>query len=385
MKLKNIIIFVLILFIAVGAVYWKSKNAPDDASTDSVNSLEGEKLLAADKVENAEKIILENPESNQQVTIIKNGDGNWILPDHYGLNADFNKLERLIRSLNEGTVLRLITKNQKRIDRLEFIKNKVQLISADSKYNWSIDLGKTDEKGNYYVKLNETTDVYLAKMRFNLDTTIDNWADKKLIKFKAEDVAEIQIEFPDNAAKFILSRKNNSDSFTASDLKEQESVKNNEVTQFLNGIINMRYSKVMKSDDALAVAAKTYLRKFNVKLFSGDEYSFSIGRTPALPIVDDKKDTDTTNENKENIEPEEPKMSEPGPVFIFVKNSNSKDSINEIMNKAAFTFGDNIFNSLPASRDKFIEIKNEEAKNELQQPVSPNANLQLMPEIKNQK
>ncbi len=378
MKLKPLFTVIIVLAgVAAVASWWRSSSCCSIKSGET--SLVGKKLLDPDLLQQATQFEFKKSEDTVPLILQKSEGDRWILPDHYGLPVDFSKLNGVTESLLDGSVERLVTSSPDRIQRLELGKSKIILKKADGQTLWELETGTSGSTGGTFIRLNQGKEAYLTSADIHLDTNKENWSSKKLLDFKVDDVSELTLAFEKKNKPFQVVRKEKSQDFSTDGLKENQKVKQAEVTRVLNHLINAQFTKVEKPDDIGVKAAKNNARTITIKLFNGNEYTLNIGKASKTAGKDTK--------NKKGKD-ETPKPEESKPVFVFYQSSDAKDVWNEVMKKAALSYPDTIYDQLPTSQDALIEAvppqpsSTPETKPEIKSAVKPAAKPPAKPEPK---
>jgi hypothetical protein len=381
MNLKSISIGVAALAIIAVAGWWFSR--PADPKQDP-GDIEGGKLLDADLLAKTEQIVLFEPFSKDTVTLEKQTTGEWILPDYHQFEIDFSKVKTLSNSLLNANVLRFVTRNPERLKNLELGKKQITLKGAGGETLWALETGKRGSSGGTYVRIGDTEEAWLSDLSFYLDTSESNWPNKRMLNFQSGDVSALTIEFTGGDPPVVLTRETAESDFQAEGLAENEQLKTSEVTTFLNSLLNARFNNVHEPDEPDVAAARGHSRSVSLKLFNGDGYSVAFGRKPAEliekePVTDEAEEADDDvpsladadtlpesadilasqddqiAEDEETDATEEPKMTEPGPVFFFYQSINPSHKLNALAESVALEFSSYVYDQFPDSRGKLVE------------------------------
>jgi len=350
MKIRTLI-FPLLILAAVAAVgYWLSNRDPEKPE---ISSKVSEKLVDPELLENITEIVLQSIADDKTVHIKKDDKGTWILPDYYLLPVEFSKLDNFISSLLKADILRFVTRNKNRMERLEFSKHKI-VMKATGESIWSMETGKRGQSGGLFVRFNDEAEAYLADLTSYFDSNVDNWPEKRMLLFQSSDVTALYFDFPNSEPDFIIKRGTVESKFTAEGLMENEKLDESSITSFISTLSSARYTKVHDLDDPDAIAAKDHTHSIKFELFNGKTYSLHIGRRPADILDGVENENPDLNDNESEVKEglEEP---EPGPVFIFFESTDPNDRLNSIMQRVSLSYSNYVFNQVPKSREKFIE------------------------------
>lgn len=381
MKLKTLALTVILLAALSGGLWWKSRPpapvAPPPASP------VGKPLLEQAAAEKAAELEI-SEENGANTVIVRKETSGWRVPSFHQLPADFEKLSRLITSLNEAKVEREVSKEKGTLARLELGKNKLHLKDTAGGTILGLETGKTSQNGGVFVKLDKQEAAFLVNQSLWLDARPDNWAQKNPLTIKADNVVELTIPCTAaDEAPLMLKKEKDQKEFKMDGLSENQSVKQTEVTRILNNLLNARFQEV-KTETAApdVVAARTNAYTAKIKTDAGLEVTMLIGRqpaqplpptpppAPAAPVESEAPGVELLNPPEESATgetadtpadqpatPEPPKMSNPGPVYIAYSFSDSAHPFAGVSDRLALKFADYIYTSLPANRAALIEIK----------------------------
>ena len=191
MKLKTLVVVVAILAAVAVAVHFltrPAKQPPADARI-------GQPLVARSVIEQAHTVQL--TENGKTVTLTKSDGGTWHVSEYHDFPADFTKLSRLVSDLTGAKLERLVTQNPERIATLEFKDTGITISDSGNKNPWSLTIGKYAEGGGRFVRFDKENKAFLTKLNAYLDVEPKNWADASLLSLKPEDIASVELSFPD--------------------------------------------------------------------------------------------------------------------------------------------------------------------------------------------
>ncbi|ACB77459.1 DUF4340 domain-containing protein [Opitutus terrae] len=377
MKLRTLSIVVLVLAALAVLAYVLQRPAAPAAADARV----GQPLVGSGAIEKMATLKLSD--QGKSVSLVHQPDNSWKVASYYDLPADFSKLSRFISDLTEAKVQRLVTSKPERIARLEFKDTKLELLDAANKPLVSLTLGKNADTGGRYVRYDDETKAYLANLNAWLDAESKNWANSQLIEVKPEDLAKVELTFPDGAT-VVASRAKKEDAWKAEAAPEGQQLKADRISSLLSSLSNLRFSDTAEPNDPRAQEAKAHQRTVKLTTFDQKTVTIALGRKPeekklkppapgadgksgpaALGSVSDlaKKEpaTDSAKSDEEKS-PTEPKPLAPeyetvpaGPVFVSVSNSDSTAPVNALMAKRAFQISDYVFTGLPQKREDLFE------------------------------
>jgi hypothetical protein len=376
MKLKTLVLSVIVLAV-LSALVFLARRPSAPPSQDARIS---QPLVAATLVEKAAKLRL--TDQGKTVMLVRQPDGTWRDISYFDLPADFQKLSGFIGNLTDAKIQRLVTTNPERISRLEFKDTKIELLDAGDKELWSVIVGKSAEAGGKFVKFDDEKKAYEANLSAWIDSEAKSWANAELLNLKPEDIAKVEVTFPD-AAPVTVSRAKKEDAWTATPTPANQQVKADKVSSVLSSLGSIRFSDTNELTDPNVAAAKEHLRTFKLTTFDGKTYAVALGRKPEekklkpptattdgktgpaslgslsdLAKKDEKADDKKAGEEKKDeTKPLTPEYETipAGPVFAFISSSDANAPINALTKKRAFQVNEYTFTGLPQKPDEMFE------------------------------
>lgn len=344
MKLKSVLIAIALLSILTIIAYKVTQPAMEGPVASE------QKLLDPDRFDPVTQIQFKNEEDADFLKFKKNTSGVWVLEDFYGVPADLTKLRSLVSQFLEATIIRSVTENPERIERLNIGRQHILFLGVDGQPLWELETGKRGPSGGTFVRLNSIPEVLLADLDLYLNTEKQDWIDKTVLDFDPKDIAEVSLSFTGETTPLILNRETKDALFSSTELGEGQKIKQKEVTRFLNSLINARIIKVNDAADASAIEARAHAQSFYFKRFNGEQYTLDIGRKPTPPSDAEIKGESTVDEETAALE------TKPEPVFIFYTFSRSTDNPWQAsLEQVSLTVPDSLYDQLPETRQVFIE------------------------------
>lgn len=370
MKLRTLVITIAVLAaLSVAAFFATRTEAPPAADTRV-----GQTLVDRSIAEKAAKLRLSD--QGRTVNLTRQSDGTWKVTSYYDFPADFTKLSTFISSLTDAKLDRLVTSSPDRIARLEFAETKITLLDASDKELWTVTLGKTSETGGRYVRFGTEQKAFLTNLNAFLDSESKNWANSELLTLKADDIAKVEIPFPDGPVTVTRAKKE--DPWVADKTPAGNKLIADKVSSLLGTLGSIRFSDTSEQTDANAVAAKANERRFKLETFDKKVYQVALGRKPeekklkaaadgkagpaSLGSASDlsKKDAAPKSEDGKPADAAKPPTPEfetipAGPVYANISNSDASAPVNTLMQKRAFQIADYTFTSLPQKAADLFE------------------------------
>ncbi len=345
MKLKTLSIVAAVLAVASIAA-WLFNQRDTGASADP---RVGEPLLTAGVVAKIAAVHFKT--DNKEITLTNTDPAGsaWVVKEYHDMPVDFPKLTRLIADLREAKVIRFVSANPERLERMEFGDAEIDLRDKEGATIWEADLGKTPSGGGRFIKFAAESRAYLTGMSAWLDSTAKNWVNATLIPVKPEDVTALEIVFPEGEP-LKMTRDSSSSSWKVEGLAEGEQLKESPVSSLLSSLTNLRFTETTEKDAPEAVAAREHSRTLKLTTKDARTYTIVMGRQPAPPAP--PPPPPPAEGETAPPAPPEPKA---GPVYAFITSSLSADPINAMMDKRAFQVSEWSFTGLPADREALIE------------------------------
>ena len=377
MKLKTLVVTVLVLAALSLGVYIARRPEAPKSTDPRINQALADRAM----IEKAQKIRISD--AGKTVELVRQSDGTWRDASYFDLPVDFNKLSGFVGNLTDAKLQRLVTTSADRIGRLEFKDTKIELLDAADKALVTLVLGKNAEVGGgRYVRFGDEQKAYLTNLSAWLDTEAKNWANSELLNLKADDIAKIEIPFPEGGP-VTVSRAKKEDAWTADKTPADQKVKADKVSSVLSSVGNIRFSDTTAPDDPNVAPAKANLRTFKLTTFDNKTITVAMGRKPEekklkppAPAADGKSgpaalgsvsDLAKKAEKKEG-EPaaaEEKKDDKPlapeyetipaGPVYVFITHSDASAPVNAAMQKRAYQISEYTFTGLPQKPEDLFE------------------------------
>jgi len=344
MKIKNLSILVLVLAV-LSAITWFIKRPSPPPGLDPRT---GEVLVDRDTLVSARSITLKH--AGNEVTLIADGEaGEWRVAEYYDFPVDFSKLSNLAGDLQNATLLRLVTRNPDRMERLGFGSSSLTIDTGGSLPATSLEIGKAADNGGQFIRFQDEEKAYLTDLNLYLDATPKNWTQARLVDFESADVTRVEIGFSGEASRLTLEREEAGGEWQVASDHESGEVKTRELDSMLNRLSNLRFTETDEPVSDESTAARENARSIMVELFDGTRYAFEIGQRPAPPPppVVDGPEEDPAAEL-----PPEPK---PGPVYVFIESNREDATVDQLMDRRSFQVSDYTFTSLPEDPSALLE------------------------------
>lgn len=369
MNLRRLALTVAALVALCLAVWFARRPAPPASADARI----GQPVLASDLA--AALTRLELADQGKTVSLARQPDGTWTVPDYHDFPADFAKLSRLVADLTAARLQRLVTTRPERLARLEFKDTTLTLHGAAGSPPLRLTLGKAADGGGRFLRYGDEAKGYLADLSYFADTEPKNWADAALLSLKPADIAAVELGFEPGAA-LTATRAKPEEAWVAADAPAGQRLKADSINRLLTTVGTLRFSDTTAPDDAQAVAARAHQRTLRLTTFAGETYTLTFARRPeeqrpkppaATPAPAAEAASPVEAGAVATPAPAAPATTPPappapefetipaGPVFVDIRSSAATARLNELMNRRAFQIAEWTYTSLPATAAEFWE------------------------------
>ena len=364
--------------------------------------LKGQPLIAEQTLNTTNEIIISRSIANEPLILKKNVYGFWSLPQFQDWPANTQKLQNFVYQLTKGSLIRSVTEDPERIEKLELGNYTITLKDANSDTLWTLSAGKWGPSGGLFIRLNDNPEVLLADFSLFADPNVDNWMEQRVLNFPSSQVSKISLKFSNQAQALELSKLDPKASFISQGLETLVGatlqVNQAAIEGLLSTLLTANFEDFISLDDDVVTRAKAAipLITIDIQQFGGEVDSLKI--VQGLPQVVSKKaqksqprETDARNENtskrgwsffdfisrlwqkkspsisdtigEKSLKPslENPLIdSSDLPLFIFyTKSSGQTHHWTDILSRVALTFPKALLDSLPKTMDELLEPKDE--------------------------
>ncbi|MFI5357679.1 MAG: DUF4340 domain-containing protein [Opitutales bacterium] len=361
MKLKPLALAVAVLAVLSVAAFFLTRPPQVRGADPRV----GQPLIDGPIVAKAAELRL--TDGGKTVTLKQRPDRTWVVSSYYDFPADFGKLSGFVHDLSAATIQRFVTANPERWSQLGFKDSSVTLLDASGHLLWSLTLGNNADTGGRFVRFDDEERGYLAKLDAWLDDESRNWADTTLTRLKPDDVAKVEITWPD-APSIVAARAKPAETFHAVSSPVGQQVRADVLSTLIRSLTDLHFSDTAPREDPDAVAANQHDRTIRLTTFAGELLTIKLGRRPEskklkavaaptaakTPPVLPAKPGDAKASDAKPAEPEYETVPA-GPVFVVISSSDTKAGINAMMAKRAFKVADYSFTSLPQTPKDLFE------------------------------
>jgi len=314
------------------------------------DELVGKPVLAEENVEKLAEILIL---ANGQTCVLKQVEGEWVVPDYYGLPINFSTLQRFVKSFTDAEIQRKVTSNSEVMQRFELTSNLVTFKGADGSVIKELSIGKTSESGDRFVQLDGAGPAFLMSFKGYINGDAQGWASKQIKGFEVDNIVKVSFE-SDDGTQVVANRVDAATAFTVEGLADGETAKASEVAAMVSKFATLFASNARALDDADAQAAKDHSRVIEFTDKEGAVHTYRVGRRPATIVADKAAEKDENNLEGEEQVAEELK---PGPVFVFASSSDAttQGELQRYMSKATFEIAEHFYDSLPKVRSDWVE------------------------------
>ncbi len=332
MKLKTLAVVVAVLAVLSAATWYARRPAPEAPGDPRI----GQTLLPADVLQKAAKLVVTTPDG--AVNLTKGTGDQWNVASYYDFPADMAKLIRLVDTLQEAKLERVVTTSPSYLARLGFGDTRLTMSDSAGKTIWDLQLGKLADKGGTFIQFNGEAKAFLGNFTAYLDANAGNWANHQLVDLKTESIAAVELNFPEENGRTVrVTRAKAADPFTADGFTPKQ--------ELINNLINLHtaisYSETEDLDSAGAKAAQPRARTVKLTTFDGRNVTLTYSQKLAPKV-------ETPPDQGEFVPP-------PQPVYLAVVDSNATAPVNTLMKKRSFRVQESLFTNLPAKIDDLVD------------------------------
>ncbi|MEN9661588.1 MAG: hypothetical protein RL324_537 [Verrucomicrobiota bacterium] len=332
MKLKSLALAVAVLAVLSAVTWFVQRPAPVPPADPRL----GQPLLSEAVLKQAAKLVVS--EAAGTVTVVKGEGDKWTVANFHDFPADLSKLIRLVDTLQEAKLERLVTTSPSYIARLGFGASRLALQDAAGKEIWGISLGKLADKGGTFVQFTGETKAFLGNFTAYLDSDPANWADRQLVDLKTDSIATLELNFPEeNGRNARFTRAKVGDAFTTDGFSPRQDTLNNLVALHTS----VTYTETEAPDSAGARAAQPRSRTVRLTTFDGKSVTLTYAQK-AAPKVEQRSDQGEV-------------LGAPEPVYVSIVNSDATATVNALMKRRAFRVQESLFTNLPAKLDDLVD------------------------------
>lgn len=277
----------LTLATTVGAVIAVT-NQPDTAPVAYVNEPAFPTLRA--EPDAVAKVVIQTNDGS--VILTRTSPGTWVAPDHYEYPAASDKINKLVRQLNDMRLIEAKTSSAERYARLEVEdlvddanSRLIRLEDSEGQVLAEALIGKRlfrltgSATSGTYIRRPGEEQSWLASGGFDLEPEIETWLDQLVVEIDRELVARVEVN-PAESNGYAAARSSEAAQFALDDLAEGEKLKADvDLSELASALVSVRFAKVKP---AVEVAWPEAGHVFEVTTFDGLEL------TVELALVDDE-------------------------------------------------------------------------------------------------
>ena len=255
------------------------------------------------------------------VTLTRTSPETWTSPDRFDYPAANDKINKLVRQLNDMRLVEAKTANAERYDRLEVedltdeaSSRLIRLEDADGKILAEALIGKRlfrltgNASSGTYIRRPGEDQSWLASGGFDLEPDVEAWLDQIVVEIDREEVAAVEIALAEGEA-YSVSRAKAEDELQLDDLAEGETLKADaSVTELASALTSVRLAAVKPEDEVTWPAEKhvAVVRTFDgleltVELALIEDEPWATFRAAAGRLPTDTEAADQTRQRVEAV------------------------------------------------------------------------------------
>lgn len=277
-------------------------------------------LVPSEILNNAQRFTIKA--GDKVSTIEKSAGGDWEVKEKFYLPADLeSRLGPLVQSLQRADNLGVLTKNPKRLEKLE-LSNASLIIEGRNGKSISLNIGKeTDDGIGNAVQI--AGDTFAVRTNFNgyIEADPSAWINSTLFTVQPAEIKSLNLKFNDGEAHFTRSNKS-----MPFDGKEGSLLEGLAKTL---SVLRISEAVELNNGDALAAQKNTSSHvEIKVELYDGSILTTQWAKTVA------------SEKNPEKL-------------FVRISHSNPSNRINQLAKKAEFNCAPWLTEQIPASLADF--------------------------------
>lgn len=230
-----------------------------------------EKLLGLD-LGNLDKITISGQE-DKTVVLLKKGDS-WILPDYFNFPVDQQKLEKVsdkLFEINKPWPVATTDAAEKRFKVADdTFERKIDFASGDDIVK-TLFLGTAPSYRNIHARINDQDAIYSIEFGvFETSAEGKDWVKKDYLHIAEDEITEIKLD------GVMLKRQGKN--FVVTGLDDTKVSNVEEIKKFVDKLSKLSFSEILASEDKPEFQQNTPTAEINVKIKSGDSFSYTLSK-----------------------------------------------------------------------------------------------------------
>lgn len=305
MSKKNLIYTALILAVIAVAIQYFS-----DSQQKKSDPRLGLPLAEDNLIETIDEIILEDAKT---AIHMKKKEDQWLITEKDNYPADIEELIKLLDNITTYKIASLVTRNPDRLAHFK-LKSKKESDSdekstgtllkfkGDNQDIFQIIVGKNRDSvssrenaptypDGTYVRIGDESTVYLIKENLTLDTDLDNWMQKVLVKLEKDQIKSIKYQTPE--ARFIIERESKDQKLSVPDLEDDKKMNDSEISEALTELERFSIQQILPRNQQLETELELK-SAVSVELFDKSSFDFQLLTKTETDPLQKKEDPEKT-------------------------------------------------------------------------------------------
>ncbi len=196
------------------------------------------------------------------ITLVRTSPETWTSPDRFDYPAAGDKINKLVRQLNDMRLIEAKTASAERYERLEVedmaeeaSSRLIRLEDGDGKVLAEALIGKRlfrltgNANSGTYIRRPGEDQSWLASGGFDLEPEVEAWLDQIVVEVDREEVAKVAVTLADGGT-YSVSREKAGDELQFDDLAEGEALKADaSITELASALTSVRHAGVKRVTD----------------------------------------------------------------------------------------------------------------------------------------
>ncbi|TVR52487.1 MAG: DUF4340 domain-containing protein [Puniceicoccaceae bacterium] len=339
MNLKIPAITVLVLaLLALLAFFWQRRDTlpPPDPRI-------GEPVVAPEHLAAAR--VFEFSRDGASIRLYQDSGDTWRVAEYHDFPIDFPRLGRIATNLREGKILRFVSRNPERIERLGFAGDQIRVLGDDDTVLVAIELGDTAATGSRFLRYSGEPTAYLAELNLWLDTSAQSWTRRELYRIERDQIVAFSLGLPDGGT-IAFTRPEPGGTWSSDAAPAGATLKTDRLNRVLNLFTAPRFTHTRGLDHPDVTGAREHARSARLTLADGATYHLTFGRRPAPAAP-------APAENADAASSEQP---QPGPVFLWIETDPANPLLADMQSRRALEVTSTLVLDTPTDPLEFFNL-----------------------------
>ena len=308
--------------------------------------------------------------------ILTQGAASWLVKSFHGLPGKdpFDSNNGFLKDIRSAKIVRTAGKVAAVAKKHETGKTTITFKDKGGTTLWVFNPGRRHDAGGRFAAVQGEEYAYHVQSEnnsdndnfswLNIDNDNDDWAENNILQHLEEDgIEKLEITYPTLPPVVEAITFTNKDGTWSTETKiKGKDFDNSKIKDLIDDLTDLRWSNALALDADDVKGATGKYRKLVLHTKSLGRYQVQVGRKPAPPKPEKKKEEPKTDEEKkkeddpqkedESDKEDEP---EPGPVITLVESLEVSSPLFQLADKTAFDAGESLYDAIPESITGFFK------------------------------